>query len=987
MLFRKVQALRGPNIWANFPVIEAWIDLGELKDSSSDAIPGFIDRLMNWLPGLIEHRCSVGTRGGFLERLRRGTYLAHILEHVALELQSAAGTPVSYGKTRQANDDGVYKVGLEYEHEELGRAALETGRRLCLAAVHDSPVDSSRELELLTAIARRHTLPAGQAAIVNAAKRHDIPVQLLDHKGLLQLGHGNRQCRLLDSQVDSIGAVAEAVARDNERTWNLLYNAGIPVAEGRTAESADDAVRAAAEIGAPVLIKPRAGQHRRGTGIPLIDPAEIAVAYELAACDSAPVLVERHVAGTGYRLLVVGEHVVAACIPGDHETDILADIHPEIASRAVDAAQSLGLDFAGVDIVATDIRKSLEAQGGIVTAISPRPDIGQYARFSDETAVRVGREVIEHLFPDGSNGRIPVVAVTGTNGKTTTTRFVAHVLSQIHAKVGMTCTEGIFVDGRRLATGDCSGPQSAKAVLQHPKVDAAVLETARGGILRAGLGFDRCDVAVVTNIGEGDHLGSSEVDTPEQLAYVKSVIVAAVSQQGFAVLNAEDPLVVWMAQYCKGAVIYFARHADHPVVVEHRAKGGRAVFARDRSIIIAHGAKEEVVIKLVKVPLTHAGLISFHVENALATTAACWALGVPLDVVRTGLETFAADLDKDPGRFNLMKINGATVILDYGHNADALRALIDSLDNFPHRKRWIVYSSAGDRRDVDLIRQGEIIGNGFDRVILYEDPRYLRGRSEGGITGLLRSGLSRGKRMREIDEVRSWEKSADLALKSVGEGDLLVLQPDMIDEAVEFVGRYFKDGKGHEISVNEALIETTPQPDEIVYPVEDFGVEVRPHPLGRGAHATRVFGKNEMILRGWGERTTIRTWATIQIDHGEHIIPPSPLVCLNHSCYPNCGLLVRRGVEHVSVHALRPIEVGEELTLDYGSFEVQVKHIDGPCQCGAEECRGRVTGYESMPQKHRELLGVYIAEYLREPKPVTTRRKESENLLVAAHGS
>jgi len=411
------------------------------------------------------------------------------------------------------------------------------------------------------------------------------------------------------------------------------------------------------------------------------------------------------------------------------------------------------------------------------------------------------------------------------------------------------------------------------------------------------------------------------------------------------------------------------------------------VFVRDRSIVLAHGAHEEVVVKLNRVPLTHNGLVAFHVENALATTAACWALSVPLDVVRTGLETFAADLDKDPGRFNLMKINGATVILDYGHNADSLLALIASLNNFPHRKRVIVYSSAGDRRDVDLLRQGEIIGNGFDRVILYEDPRYLRGRPEGGITGLLRSGISRGTRMREIDEVRSWEKSADLALRSVGEGDLLVLQPDMIDEAVEFVGRYFKDGKGHEINVNEALEEAGPQPDEVVYPVQDFGVEVRQHPLGRGAYSTRLFAKGEMLLRGWGERTTVRTWATIQIDHGEHIIPPSPLVCLNHSCEPNCGLLIRRGVEQMSVHALRALDVNEELTLDYGSFEIQVKHIDGPCQCGTATCRGRVTGYESMPQNHREELGIYIAEYLREPRPVTTRKKETDNLLVAAHGS
>lgn len=986
MQFRKVQALRGPNVWANFPVLEVWIDLGELKDSSSDAMPGFNDRLMGWLPTLHEHRCSVGKPGGFFERLRRGTYLAHILEHVAIELQSLAGTPVGYGKTRQANDDGVYKVAVEYQEEELGRAALETGRRLCLAAARNADFDLAGELEALRKLAKQVALPAGTSAIVEAARERKIPTLLLDNKGLLQLGHGIHQCRVLDGRADTAGAVAEAIALDNERAWNLLYNAGLPVPDGRAVYSAADAWQAAVELDAPVVIKPQSGKRRRGTGWNLTAPEMIQIAYEAAASQGGSVLVERFVDGADWRLLVVGEQVIAASrreFGKAFEPVDVSALHPDVAARAVDAADVLGLTIAGVDMVARDLRHPLEEQDGVIVAVSSRPDLSTHIR-TPESGKKIGQAVVSEMFPAGQTGRVPIVGITGTNGKTTTTRMVAHILSRVYRKVGMTCTEGIFVGGRRVATGDCSGPQSARAVLQHPRVDAAVLETARGGMLRAGLGFDRSDVGIVTNVGEGDHLGASEVDTPEQLAYVKSIIVAAVAPEGAAILNAEDPLVVGMAKYCRGKIVYFSKSPNHPVVTEHRANGGRAVFVRDRFIVLAEGGNEHPLVSLERVPITHAGRIAFQVENALASAAAAWCLKVPLTDVRLGLESFQADLAKDPGRFNLFRINGAVVILDYGHNADALLALLGSLDHFPQRRRVVVYSSSGDRRDVDLVRQGEILGNGFDRVILYEDPRYLRGRSEGGITGLLRTGLMKGKRMREIEEVRSWDKAAGVALQSVGEGELLVLQPDVIDEAVEFIDQYIQSGSGQEIGLEEALDEPAPQPDEVIYPVYNYGVEVRPCSVGRGAFATRAFDKGECLLRAWGERTTHRLRETMQIDHHEHIIPPSPLVFLNHSCEPNCGALIRRGVSEVAVHALRPLQAGEELTFDYSTFESHVQHIGGPCQCGTPSCRGRVAGYESLPQKQREAYGIYIAEYLRETMPATTVRIPHEEGVLAA---
>jgi len=965
MRFRKVQILRGPNIWAKFPVLEAWVDLGELKESSSDAMPGFNDRLMSWLPSLYEHRCSVGQPGGFFERLRRGTYLAHILEHVALELQSLAGSPVGYGRTRQANDDGVYKVALAYQDEELGQAALETGRRLCLAAVYNTIFDVAAEVESLSQLRARRLPPTGLTPLLQAARDRSIPVVRLDENNLIQLGHGCKQHRVLNGQVNTATAVAEAIAEDRERAWNLLYSAGVPVPGGRMAHSADDAWQAAQGIEAPVVIRPRFGALPDACGRPLTNREDIIAAYNAATRTNPAVLVERAAEGSRWRVLVVGDQVMSVL---RYEQDQPAafpvqDVNAEFLARAVDAVQTVGLNLAAVDIVARDPAQPLEDQGGVVVSVSSRPDVSEHLT-TEGAADRIGRDMLALMFPSGETGRVPIVAVTGTNGKTTTARLVAHILSHVHSKVGMTCTEGIYIGNRRVASGDCSGPQSARTVLQHPLVDAAVLETARGGILRAGLGFDLCDVGIVTNIGEGDHLGASEIDTSEQLAYVKSVIVAAVAPQGTAVLNAADPLVAGMAQYCRGSVTYFCLSPENPVVVEHRAKGGKAVFVRDGVITLAVGASEESLLPLSRIPLTHGGLVAFHVENVLATVSACQSLRVPKSALIAGLETFAANMDLDPGRFNLLQIHGALVVLDYGHNADALLALIRSVGELPCERRAIVYSSSGDRRDVDLVRQGEILGDGFDRVILYEDPRYLRGRSEGGITGPLRAGLAKGRKVREVIELRSWEQAAETALQSIGEGDLLVLQPDVIDETVEFINRYLQNGAGREVNIEEVLAE--PHPDRVVGSENGSGVEIRMCETGQGVYALRTFTQGDEVLRAFGTRTTQRTRLTIQIDVNEHVLVPPPVVLINHSCDPNCGIQIRRGVPEVAVFAMREIRPGEALSIDYSTFEASVEYFEGSCLCGSPICRGRIAGYDLLPEDRRDAYGIYIADYLRE---------------------
>ncbi|MBI3863005.1 MAG: cyanophycin synthetase [Planctomycetia bacterium] len=474
---------------------------------------------------------------------------------------------------------------------------------------------------------------------------------------------------------------------------------------------------------------------------------------------------------------------------GGTATDVTDQVHPDMAARAVDAARIVGLDIAGVDVVCCDVSIPLEKQGGVIVEVNAAPGLRMHLEPSAGTPRRVGEAIVATMFPEGDIGRIPVVAVTGTNGKTTTTRLIAHILRTWGKRVGMTCTDGIFLNDRRIDTGDCSGPKSARAVLLNPQVDAAVLETARGGVLREGLGFDVCDAAVVTNIGEGDHLGLGGIETAEQLAAVKRTIVENVAAGGAAVLNAADPMTVAMAPYCPGSVVFFARDAAHPLIAAHRARGGRAVFVQGDAVVKAEGPRETRVAPLSQIPLTEGGRIGFQVENVLASVAAAWTVGIPVDVVRAGLATFVNDARRTPARFNLFTLSGATVVVDYGHNADALIALIDAISRFPHDRRSVVYTAAGDRRDADIIRQAEIIGNGFDRVIIYED-KCTRGRADGEVIALMRQGLTKAVRVREILETRGEFRAIESGLSSLQTGDLILVQADQVEEALEFIQKY-----------------------------------------------------------------------------------------------------------------------------------------------------------------------------------------------------
>lgn len=863
MEFRKVLALRGPNIWANFPVLEGWVYLGELKDSPSNEIPGFNDRLMGWLPSMIEHRCSLGSRGGFFERLRIGTYPAHILEHVTLELQALAGNKVGFGKARDTSEEGVYKVIVEYVDETVGRESLAVARRLLLAAVNNLPFDIEAEIERLRDLAQDVCLGPSTKAIVDAAVARGIPYRRMNTNSLVVFGHGKKQHRIQAAETDRTGAIAESIAQDKELTREFLRAAGVSTSQGRTVSDEEDAWEAACDIGVPVVVKPRDGNQGRGVATNLSTREQVAAAYKAAVQESDAVLVEQFAPGQDYRLLVVGDRLVAAARRepahvigdgsrtvvqlveqankdprrGDHHATVLSKIkidavslgvlaeqghapdtvpaegervlirrnanlstggtaidvtervHPTVAAQAIDAARSIGLDIAGIDVVAQDISRPLEEQGGVVVEVNAAPGLRMHLEPSAGVSRPVGEAIAELMFPLGENGRVPIVAVTGVNGKTTVTRFITHVLRGTGKCVGMTCTDGIYVDDHRIDCADCSGPQSARTVLMNPNVEAAVFETARGGILREGLAFDYCNVAVVTNIGDGDHLGLCDVNTPEELAKVKRCIVEAVATSGYAVLNAADPLVVEMAAYCPGGIVFFSTDPTCPAITRHLKVNGRAVFVRNRQVILAEGERTEEVISTDHIPLTRGGKVAFQVENTLATVAACWSLGMPIELIRERIASFTADIDKVPARFNVFDIEGATVVVDYGHNAHSLSAVINAIATFPHSGRSCVYSTAGDRRDCDIINLGKLLGDAFDRVVIYED-HYLRGRASGEIMGLLRKGLDSATRTQEIIEVRGATAAAETALNLTKPGELVLLQADTVDETIQWLRGY-----------------------------------------------------------------------------------------------------------------------------------------------------------------------------------------------------
>jgi len=847
----RIRALRGPNLWSRHTAIQAIVTC-EGAESAIANLPDFEARLRDRFPELgdlipADHLDTVS--------------MAHALEFAALGLQAQAGCPVTFSRTAQTVDPGVYQVVVEYTEEDVGRLAFERAEQLCRAALDDTPFDLDGALKELRELDEDIRLGPSTGAIVAAAVARGIPYRRLTQGSLVQFGWGSKQQRIQAAETSFTSAIAESIAQDKELTKRLLHAAGVAVPLGRPVADEDDAWAAAQEIGLPVVVKPRDGNQGKGISVNLTSEAQIRQAYRVAIEFRDDILVEKYLPGHDYRLLVIGDKLIAAArrdpplvigdgthtvrqlvdivnrdprrsdghatsltkirfdeialarlaeqgydadtVPprgtrvvlrnnanlstGGTATDVTDDVHPELAAGAVAAAQTVGLDICGIDVVCDTMLKPLEEQGGGIVEVNAAPGLRMHLDPSFGKGRAVGEAIVNMMFPDGDNARIPVVAIAGTNGKTTTSRLIGRIFESNGLRVGMTSTDGVYIEGRRTDTGDCSGPKSARNVLLHPYVDAAVFETARGGVLREGLGFDMCDVAVITNIGIGDHLGLNFITTVDELAVVKRVIVENVAPDGTAVLNAADPVVAAMAHHCPGQIIFFAHDRMNPVLATHRAQGRRVVHVERDAIVCCEGRKKHR-IALANIPLTRNGTIGFQVENAMAAIATGWALGYAWEVIERALAGFVSDAQTAPGRFNVFDYKGATLIADYGHNPDAIQALVNAIENMPSRRRSVVISGAGDRRDDDIRQQTEILGDAFDDVILYQDA-CQRGREDGEVIALLRAGLADAKRTSETLEITGEFLAIDTALGRLDPGDLCLILIDQVEDALAHIAK------------------------------------------------------------------------------------------------------------------------------------------------------------------------------------------------------
>ena len=851
----RIRALRGPNLWSRHTAIQAIVRCDGAEVAIAD-LPGFEARLRERFPEL----------GDLIPSDHLDTVsVAHALEFCALGLQAQAGCPVTFSRTTQTVDTGVFQVVVEYSEEDVARLAFERAEQLCQAALDDTPFDLEATLKELRDLDEDIRLGPSTGAIVSAAVARGIPFRRLTQGSLVQFGWGSKQKRIQAAETSFTSAIAEAIAQDKELTKNLLHASGVAVPYGRPVEDEDDAWAAAQEVGLPVVVKPQDGNQGKGISVNLTSEEQVRKAYRVAIEFRDDIMVEKYLPGHDWRLLVIGDKLIAAArrdpplvigdgthtvrelvdivnsdprrsdghatsltkirfdeialarlaeqgytadsVPprgvrvilrnnanlstGGTATDVTDDVHPDLAAAAVAAAQTVGLDIAGIDVVCDTILKPLEDQGGGIVEVNAAPGLRMHLDPSFGKGRDVGKAIIDMMYKDGSNGRIPVVAIAGTNGKTTTSRLIGRIFEANGQRVGMTSTDGVYIQGKQIDDGDCSGPRSARNVLMHPDVDAAVFETARGGVLREGLGFDMCDVAVVTNIGIGDHLGLNYITTVDELAVVKRVIVENVAPHGTAVLNAADPQVARMAAHCPGGIIFFARDKANPVLATHKAQGKRVVYANEEGIVCQEGRKSQR-IPFSSIPLTRNGSIGFQVENAMAATATGWALGLDWAVIVKALSGFVSDANTAPGRFNVFDYKGATLIADYGHNPDAMQALVQAVEGMPAVRRSVVISGAGDRRDEDIRQQTEILGNAFDDAILYQDA-CQRGRQDGEVIGLLRDGLKHAKRTRRIDEITGEFKAIDLALERLQPGDLCLILIDQVEEALAHIAQRIRE--------------------------------------------------------------------------------------------------------------------------------------------------------------------------------------------------
>jgi cyanophycin synthetase len=715
MKFIKIMPLHGPNIWTYRPVLEAWVDIGALEDSPSNTIPGFYERLSTWLPALAEHRCGVGEKGGFLLRLREGTWPGHILEHVTIELQNLAGMQTGFGKARETSTRGVYKVVVRSRHAKVSKACMEAARDLVMAAIEDRPFDVAATVVSLREIADSYCLGPSTTCIVDAATERKIPAIRLNEGNLVQLGYGAKQHRIWTAETDQTCAIAESIAGDKDLTKSLLQACGVPVPEGRIVKSPEDAWEAAEEIGVPVVVKPSDGNHGRGVSTELMKRAEIEAAFNIALVEGSEVIVERFIRGNEHRMLVVAGRLVAAArgeaasVTGDGSStikqlidsqlnvdprrgstedhplnlvfqngdlavilelnrqgftpdsippsgkDILIQrngnvafdvtdlVHPSVAATVSLAVRIVGLDIAGVDLVAEDISRPLHEQRAAIVEVNAGPGLLMHLKPASGLPRPIGKAIVDSLFKENDNGRIPIVGITGTRGKTVLARLVARFFHLSGKYVGLSCRDGLFLDQRQVDKADCVSWASSHKVMLNRSVDAAVLVSSASMILSEGIAYDRCQVGVVTNIVGAEGLESFYIHDTDQVYNVMRTQVDIVLPDGCAVLNADDPLVLKMAELCDGEVILFAMNSQGQDVIDHLSQGGRAVVLRDSWLVLATGNEERALLEISSIPMLAMGASAYKLESVLAAVGVAWALGLSDELIKTGIETYKFD--------------------------------------------------------------------------------------------------------------------------------------------------------------------------------------------------------------------------------------------------------------------------------------------------------------------------------------------------------
>lgn len=818
MKILKTQTLRGPNYWSirYDKLIVARLDLEDLRDRPSNTIPGFYDGLVTSLPSLIEHFCSPGVRGGFLSRLQSGTMMGHIIEHVALELQTLAGMEVGFGRTRETATPGIYQVVFSYEDEKAGRYALRAALRLCESVIENGRYLSEelqKDLADLRELKADASLGPSTEALVREAESRGIPWMELGIRHLLQFGYGKHQKRMQASLTGRSGILGVELACDKEGTKQMLGNAGIPVPKGSVVYSLTELENSLDWLGGyPIVVKPLDGNHGRGITLDIQSWDQAEAAYDRARGVSNGVIVEHYYKGRDHRVLVINHKVVAVSerIPAhvvgngvdtvealveqenrnpargeghenvltqitlDKTTDKLLnsqgfdldtvlrkdkvcylretanlstggvaidrtdEIHPDNAWMAERASRLIGLDVAGIDIVTDDISQPLKEVDGVIVEVNAAPGLRMHVSPSKGVARNVAGPILDMLFPSDEPTRIPIVAITGTNGKTTTTRLTAHIFRQMYETVGFTTTDGIYLGDRLVEKGDTTGPVSARMILEDPTVDMAVLETARGGLLRSGLAFKQCDIGVVLNVA-ADHLGLGDINTIDELARLKAVVPEAVKSDGYVVLNADDGRVAEMANHVDAQVVYFSMDAENELVRSHVKNGGVAAVYEEGYLSILQRDWLLRIEKAEQVPLTMGGRAPFMIANALAASLTAFVHGIKIEDIRTALRTFKASAQQVPGRMNLFNLGHCHALVDYAHNPAGFKAVGSFVKNWPGAALGVI-GAPGDRRDEDILELGQISADIFDQVAIKEDSD-RRGREAGAVAKLIVEGI------------------------------------------------------------------------------------------------------------------------------------------------------------------------------------------------------------------------------------------------------